>query len=78
MTHKATWYFSVDPAFKSYSYALVRMWEIDDCIIEKINDITADMGNTAGNITQMLTKINTKLDNLYRGLHLRKRNKFEF
>jgi hypothetical protein len=43
MDHKAVWYFSVDPAFKTYAYALVRMWEIDDNVIEKIRDITADI-----------------------------------
>jgi|LakMenEpi02Apr12_1017379.scaffolds.fasta_scaffold00188_1 hypothetical protein len=75
MTHKGIWYFSVDPAFKSYSYALVRMFEIDSDVIEKIKDITADMSDTSAmcrnvsthssdNITPMLIKINAKLDNL--------------
>ena len=35
-TRVSKWYFSVDPAFKTYSYALVRIWEIDDDVIEKI------------------------------------------
>ena len=76
-THIETWYFSVDPAFKTYAYALVRIWEIDDDVINKINDIIlvvrnvssiilqyTTCKNTEYNISQLLQTINTKLDDL--------------
>lgn len=67
MSRKEVWYFSVDPAFKTYAYALVRMWEIDDEVIEKIKDITADivrLRSRSDEITQGLKLINKKMDNL--------------
>jgi len=69
----STWYFSVDPAFKTYSYALVRIYDIDDDIIEKIHDITTIVKSVSSIITSngsecsisnLLETINTKFDNL--------------
>ena len=71
-THISKWYFSVDPAFKTYSYALVRIWEIDDDVIEKIHDIieivksvtSTPISSDITDIAYLLRIINTKLDDL--------------
>lgn len=39
---KYQWYFSVDPAFKTYGYAIVRFRDIDNEISQKINNISFD------------------------------------
>ena len=76
-TRVSKWYFSVDPAFKTYSYALVRIWEIDDDVIEKIHDIieivkiviqlnksTLIGSIPSDKIPHLLHTINKKLDDL--------------
>ena len=58
---KYQWYFSADPAFKTYGYAIVRFRNIDDEIYQKINKLSFESLNDFNTI-QTLKEIQSCID----------------